>query len=147
MFEYEILSIQRTDEVFKIETECFGGEGWSRRMIEDEIDNENTAFILRIDRDTDRVVAYGCILMTLGAYEITNIAVDPLWRRQGHGEKMLKRLVKYCTVNKAEKIFLEVKDSNTAARNLYKKFGFTETGLRPRYYKDGSDAVLMTKLL
>ena len=45
----------------------------------------------------------------------------------------------------ADSSFLEVRESNLAAQELYRRFGFEETGRRPRYYKDNSeDAILMS---
>jgi len=39
--------------------------------------------------------------------------------------------------------FLEVRRSNRGARNMYESYGFAEIGVRPRYYEDGEDAVVM----
>ena len=76
---------------------------------------------------------------------ITNIAVRELYRRQGIGELLLISATDLATELNARIITLEVRASNTAAQNLYGKYGFTQTGLRRGYYIDNrEDAVLMS---
>ncbi len=76
---------------------------------------------------------------------ITNIAVRELYRRQGIGELLLISTIDLATELNARIITLEVRASNTAAQNLYHKYGFTQTGLRRGYYRDNKeDAVLMS---
>ncbi len=76
---------------------------------------------------------------------ITNIAVRELHHRQGIGELLLISTIDLATELNARIITLEVRASNTAAQNLYHKYGFTQTGLRRGYYIDNKeDAVLMS---
>ena len=76
---------------------------------------------------------------------ITNIAVRERYRRQGIGEMLLISTIDLATELNAGIITLEVRASNTAAQNLYHKYGFTQAGLRRGYYIDNrEDAVLMT---
>jgi ribosomal-protein-alanine N-acetyltransferase len=76
---------------------------------------------------------------------ITNIAVRELHRRQGIGELLFISTIDLATELNARIITLEVRASNTAAQNLYHKYGFTQTGLRRGYYMDDKeDAVLMS---
>ncbi len=75
---------------------------------------------------------------------LTNIAVRELYRRQGVGELLLISVIDMATELNARIITLEVRASNTAARNLYYKYGFTQVGLRHSYYSDNKeDAILM----
>lgn len=76
---------------------------------------------------------------------ITNIAVRVSHRRQGIGELLLISIIDMATELNARIITLEVRASNTAAQNLYHKYGFTQVGLRHGYYSDNKeDAVLMS---
>ena len=79
--------------------------------------------------------------------DITNIAVDPEYRREGLGGKMLELLANVSRDRGMESITLEVRASNIPAISLYEKYGFERSGLRKRYYKDNEDAILMTKML
>ncbi|MFC2016957.1 ribosomal protein S18-alanine N-acetyltransferase [Chloroflexota bacterium] len=75
---------------------------------------------------------------------IANIAVRELHRRQGIGELLLISTIDLATGLNAHIITLEVRASNTAAQNLYHKYGFAQTGLHRGYYTDNKeDAVLM----
>ena len=76
---------------------------------------------------------------------ITNIAVRGIHRRQGIGELLLILVIALVMELNARIITLEVRASNTAAQNLYHKYGFAQVGLRRGYYTDnGEDAVIMS---
>ncbi len=76
---------------------------------------------------------------------ITAIAVREIHRRRGIGELLLIRLIDLALKLQADGITLEVRTSNRGGRNLYEKHGFTEVGLRHRYYNDNKeDALLMS---
>jgi len=78
--------------------------------------------------------------------QITDIFIQPEYRRQGLAEKNLRELF---TENKhSANAYLEVRASNTAAQNLYAKLGFVKTGVRKNYYRaPAEDAVLLRKNL
>lgn len=76
---------------------------------------------------------------------IATFAVHPNFRRQKIGEQLLAHALKSASAEGALKSFLEVRASNHAAREMYRKFGYLEDGIRKGYYKDnGEDAILMT---
>jgi len=76
---------------------------------------------------------------------LINIAVRESYRRQGIGELLLISVIDLTTELNTSIITLEVRASNTAARSLYGKYGFTQVGLRRGYYiKDREDGVLMS---
>jgi [ribosomal protein S18]-alanine N-acetyltransferase len=76
---------------------------------------------------------------------IATIATHPDFRRQGIAQALLAHVLKLGAEEGAIRSFLEVRESNSAAQALYRKFGYEETGRRPRYYKDnGENAILMT---
>jgi ribosomal-protein-alanine N-acetyltransferase len=80
--------------------------------------------------------------------EVLTLAVTPGARRQGMGTGLLWEAKARMVSHGASVVFLEVAASNVAALSLYRAEGFVEVGRRPRYYADGSDAVVMrAKLL
>ncbi len=83
---------------------------------------------------------------TLDEAELITIGVAPDARRGGIAAAMLGIMEGELKKNGVKSIFLEVAQDNTPARNLYKQNGFTEIGVRPKYY-DGVDAVMMKKEL
>ncbi|HRK70176.1 MAG TPA: ribosomal protein S18-alanine N-acetyltransferase [Micropepsaceae bacterium] len=77
--------------------------------------------------------------------EILTLCVDPARRNQGEGMKLIRAAISLLTVRKISRLFLDVAHTNDAARALYAKAGFAETGRRPRYYRNGADAILMAR--
>ncbi|MFC1897723.1 ribosomal protein S18-alanine N-acetyltransferase [Chloroflexota bacterium] len=80
-----------------------------------------------------------------GEAHITSIAVRELRRRQGIGELLLISVIDLANRLNANIVTLEVRVSNAIAQGLYYKYGFTQAGLRRKYYiEDGEDAVIMS---
>jgi ribosomal-protein-alanine N-acetyltransferase len=76
---------------------------------------------------------------------IVTVAVLPEEQRRGLGRAVVHALVELAADSGMEDATLEVRVSNTAARALYREYGFYEVGTRKRYYSDnGEDAVIMT---
>lgn len=76
---------------------------------------------------------------------ITTIATRETFRRQGVGELLLQSIINLAGQRAARIVTLEVRISNTAAQQLYTKYGFNEVGLRRGYYTDNrEDAVIMS---
>src|SRR5438128_1704079 len=79
----------------------------------------------------------------LGRLETENIAIARSARRGGLGTRLLGEFVDLARAEGAESVFLEVRESNRAARLLYEKWSFTERGRRKKYYQDPEeDAIL-----
>ena len=90
------------------------------------------------------VAAYGGMLITVDEGQITNIAVHPDHRRKGYGAAITRALLRHAKDAKLESVSLEVRVSNTAAIELYKKAGFAEAGRRKGFYaKPTEDALVM----
>jgi ribosomal-protein-alanine N-acetyltransferase len=76
--------------------------------------------------------------------QLMNVATLPQDRQKGYGRALMADLVQTARERRASLVTLEVRRSNGAARSLYRAFGFTDQGIRPRYYSDnGEDAVVM----
>jgi ribosomal-protein-alanine N-acetyltransferase len=81
-----------------------------------------------------------------GEWELENIAVVPEYKRQGIGHALLQRLLAVASATGGERLLLEVRDSNHAARKLYESQGFVISGRRKGYYRDPvEDALLYEK--
>ncbi|MDR0449504.1 MAG: GNAT family N-acetyltransferase [Rickettsiales bacterium] len=123
--------IEKLAELHKI---VFGDKGWGADEImalkksgAEVLGNENAMIIYRAAADEA---------------EILTIAVHPDRRREGLASALIALMEK--ELKNAKKIFLEVSVENTAATQLYKSLGFSETAKRPGYYQ-GVDAILMAK--
>jgi ribosomal-protein-alanine N-acetyltransferase len=93
----------------------------------------------------DRILGLVGIWFVMGEGHIVTIAVRPEERRRGLGELLLVAALEEAVEAGQEQVTLEYRISNAAARALYEKYGFTQVGVRARYYTDNQeDAVLMT---
>jgi ribosomal-protein-alanine N-acetyltransferase len=91
------------------------------------------------------IVGFAGFWIMAGEAHITNIAVRERYRRHGIGELLLISIIDLATELNTRFVTLEVRSSNTAAQNLYYKYGFTQVGLRRGYYTDNKEnAVLMS---
>jgi ribosomal-protein-alanine N-acetyltransferase len=85
-----------------------------------------------------------------GEAELLTIAVDPAARRQGTGRALVEAFLAEATARGAETAFLEVAETNAAARSVYAATGFQQTGRRKGYYRGAGqvvDAILMGRRL
>jgi [ribosomal protein S18]-alanine N-acetyltransferase len=81
-------------------------------------------------------------------WELENVVVAPAARRMGIGKGLLEGLLAEAANTYSESVFLEVRESNHAARGLYESLGFRETGRRKSYYNSPlEDAVLYSLIL
>jgi ribosomal-protein-alanine N-acetyltransferase len=76
---------------------------------------------------------------------IISVAVMPEFRRIGVGYSLVQRILSALTSMQADECYLEVRVSNNAAIELYRRIGFDIARSIPRYYYDGSDAYVMIK--
>jgi len=80
-------------------------------------------------------------------WEIENIVIAPSVQRRGLGTRLVRELLGLAGGRGARAVYLEVRESNRAARALYSKLGFRETGRRRSYYRNPEeDAVVYRKL-
>jgi ribosomal-protein-alanine N-acetyltransferase len=110
----------------------------------------NLKTLLRSPRDAlcwngQLVVGYIGVWFMADEAHITSIAVREEFRRRGLGEVLLLGVLKMAVARRAQLSTLEVRISNHSAQALYLKHGFTQSGLRKRYYSDNyEDALIMT---
>lgn len=120
-------------------------DSWSIDVITSAFANPHN--IILVEEDEDKEVV-GAVFMSVIASEceLQNIVVSQKNKRQGIGERLLKEALRFSAERGAEVLYLEVRDSNNAARALYEKLGFHTVGRRKEYYKTPTeDAVLMKK--
>lgn len=95
-------------------------------------------------RDRNKISGYIMAEHILEQGELQRIAIVPFIRKMGIGTLLLQEFRERYRKMGVETIYLEVRESNQAARNFYKKSGFEEYGRRPKYYSDPmEDAILM----
>jgi [ribosomal protein S18]-alanine N-acetyltransferase len=92
----------------------------------------------------DRIVGYAVIDKWPDQEHLVSIAVIPASRKKGVGQALLDHLMERLETGSLK---LEVRRSNKAALDLYRKNGFVQSGVAHSYYTDGEDAILMEKVI
>ena len=93
-----------------------------------------------------QVFAYMVLMLGYEEGHVLNLTVAPEWRRRGIATELLLHAAYTARCHRAEALFLEVRPSNQGALALYRQMGFSELGVRRRYYPavDGrEDAIVM----
>lgn len=126
-----------------IEAECFTtpeSENSVRSVIENPV---YEAFVAEIDGE---ISGHTITMSTVGDMDILSVAVRPVFRKKGIGQKLMENLIAKAYENNIYDVFLEVRKSNIAAISLYEKMGFEKIGERKNFYDlPKEDAVLMKK--
>ena len=121
---------------------------WPERAYQYEL-NDNPASLLWVaeinpSEGERRVAGLVVAWLILDEAHIATLAVHPDFRRNGIGESLLLTVLEDAFLKGASQAMLEVRASNSAAINLYRRFGFEIAGRRLSYYRDNNeDAVLM----
>jgi len=116
---------------------------WPRDAYHHEL-RENRLACYLVAREFHRIVGYAGMWVILDEAHVTTIAVDPLHRRRGFGERLLVALIDEAMKRGARWVTLEVRKSNLGAQTLYRKYGFKDIGIRRAYYSDNrEDAIVM----
>lgn len=98
-----------------------------------------------IPPEAQNIIAFAGMWSMIGEAHITTIAVHPDYRGRGIGELMLSSLIGSAYALRARVVTLEVRVTNSVAQSLYRKYGFYQTRIQPRYYSDNhEDAYLMS---
>lgn len=117
---------------------------WPERSFRFEL-TDNPASRCWVFELDGRIVGMLVAWMLVDEAHIATIATHPDHRRRGIARNLLRYALRYMSKEGALSSFLEVRESNTAAQEMYRTFGYEKTGRRKRYYKDtDEDAILMT---
>ena len=77
--------------------------------------------------------------------EVLNLAVDPAKRRAGIANALLNEAFAEFRRRAVRRVFLEVRESNSAALRFYEKQGFARTGQRAGYYREPAEAAVLMR--
>ena len=145
MGEIRILSFKEADldRIMEIENDSFASP-WTRQCYLDLSPLETISFF--VVKDGEELVGYMLYQVWEEEMELHTIAVDPERRRQGIARKMIAFMKEDATARAVERIFLQVRPSNEAARSLYQSFGFNVIGVRRGYYRDNLEDAFVMRL-
>ncbi|HEY3615316.1 MAG TPA: ribosomal protein S18-alanine N-acetyltransferase [Candidatus Sulfotelmatobacter sp.] len=147
--------------VLDLERQSATGGHWTERQYSQAFQTDGPARLLLVAAEASSPPASGLISVKgsgiLGflvahhlapEWELENIVVAPAARHRGIGKRLLETLLDAARETNSSAVFLEVRESNTAARTLYEGSGFEQTGRRRSYYTSPSeDAILYRRAL
>jgi [ribosomal protein S18]-alanine N-acetyltransferase len=116
---------------------------WTETGLREEIERDSARGETWVLHEDGVVAAFVILWFIVDEMQVQNVSTDPARRRRGHARALLRCALHRAEVRGCTKVTLEVRASNTAALALYESFRFDRVGLRPRYYSNGDDAVLM----
>ncbi len=129
------------DAVHEIESRVFQ-QPWSVNLFRGELLKPDKRIYLSA-KLKDRLVGYAGLMLVDGEAHITTLAVDTPYRGKRIGSLLALRIIEIAILKRVHWLTLEVRESNEAGQELYKKFGFKQIGVRQKYYSDGENAVIM----
>ncbi|MDP3284232.1 MAG: ribosomal protein S18-alanine N-acetyltransferase [Desulfobacterales bacterium] len=144
------LSLYDIEQIHTIEEISFKAP-WSRTLFLEELACKTASdYVVKLagSEKHEPVIAYICSRIIGCELSILRIAVSPEWRNMGIASWLLDKCFKMARDKGVTSVFLEVRESNSAAIALYGKLGFISVGKRPAYYPEtGEDAVVLMKKL
>lgn len=129
------------DALVELETAGFGVDAWGASVLRDEL---AAGRILLVAGD-DRVTGYVDVSVAADVADLLRIVVDPAARRTGTATALLDAATRRAVDAGATRMLLEVSTANTVAIAFYERSGFTSVSRRRRYYRDGTDALVLQR--
>jgi ribosomal-protein-alanine N-acetyltransferase len=132
---------QDVPRVHEIECASFRSP-WSKTALFGELRNDVAHYLVL---ESDGVICgYAGMWVLFEEAHMTNVAILADYRKNGRGRRLMLAMMEHAVRHGAEKMTLEVRESNLVAQHLYQTLDFEQNGRRPRYYSDtGEDALLL----
>jgi [ribosomal protein S18]-alanine N-acetyltransferase len=136
------MQLEDLDQVTAIEIAAYEYP-WTHTIFRDCLRAGYNCWVLA---QATEVIGYGVLSVGAGEAHVLNVCVARAQQGEGHGKHLMKRLIDLARWHQAQRVFLEVRPSNTRAVALYDQLGFNEIGKRPNYYpskRGREDAIVM----
>jgi ribosomal-protein-alanine N-acetyltransferase len=130
------------DVIAILEAECQGEDAWSAALVREGVTGDLPT-ISYLVAEKDGVVGYAVASYAGDIAELQRIGGAAEHRRQGLATALLDEVIAHAPSTGADRMLLEVRSDNAGALAFYAEHGFVEIDRRPRYYRDGADAVVM----
>lgn len=141
-FSFRRMTLEDIPNVMVIEHEAFTLP-WTETAFRNELTNNLFARYMVMEYEGNPI-GYAGMWTIVDEAHVTNIAILKAYRGRKLGDRLLDELMNAASTIGMLRMTLEVRVSNTVARSLYEKKGFTSAGLRKGYYSDNhEDAMIM----
>ncbi len=139
--EIKNVELCNLDEIFEI-SNCYFD--WSKKQLEESLKNGN---IFLAAEQGNEIVAFLLAEDLIDSFNLLLIATKNEFKNKNIATKLMQKLEEIAKNKKIEKIWLEVRENNIPAINLYKKNDFKNIYLRRNYYKNGENALIFEKVI
>jgi ribosomal-protein-alanine N-acetyltransferase len=130
-----------------LELICEGADAWSETLIREGVERRLPTTTWLVAADGTDISGYAVYAVVDDVAELQRIGVDPAQRRRGIAVGLLKDVRLRARAAGATRLLIEVREDNDGALALYRGAGFVEIARRPKYYRDGSTAIVMEAAL
>lgn len=131
-------------EISALEQACYG-DPWPVSAFSSLPDNSRVFFVLARSGPLGSIAGYAVAWYVMDEGELANLAVAPLLRGQGIGRALLDAMLADAKKRGIANVYLEVRESNVPARQLYSARGFAEVGRRKGYYRSPTEDALILR--
>ncbi len=143
LFGFRVMTEEDLPSVLAIENTVYQFP-WSENIFKDCMRVGYYCQVMEIENE-DGIIGYSALSIAAGESHLLNICIHKDWQGEGFGREMLAHSVKTAGRLNANIVFLEVRESNKAATQMYHSMGFNQIGVRPDYYpstKGKEDALI-----
>jgi [ribosomal protein S18]-alanine N-acetyltransferase len=135
-----------------LEEEALGSDAWSPNLVTEAVAGRipTTMFLVATSPSVEPVettIGYAAVSLVADVAELQRIAVAATHRRTGVASALLRHVEQEAVRRHADRMLLEVRDDNRGALAFYARQGFIELDRRPRYYADGTTAIVLARTL
>lgn len=123
------------DAIYYIKKEQFSNP-WKKQFFYDELDHDIAFFYVAEDTTSKEITGYIIFWIIQETLELHDIAVREKYKKKGIGSQLLDFMLETAHARQVEEMFLEVRQSNTAAIALYEKYDFKKIDVRKNYYTE-----------
>ncbi|WP_151083278.1 ribosomal protein S18-alanine N-acetyltransferase [Nocardioides cynanchi] len=127
-----------------LERDALGSDAWSENLVREGAAGRLPTTHYLVATDGDELTGYAATSI-VDVAELQRIAVAETSRRTGVASDLLARVESEVRARQVDRLLLEVREDNHGACAFYAARGFTEIDRRPRYYADGTTAVVLLK--
>jgi ribosomal-protein-alanine acetyltransferase len=137
------MKLEDTAAVAELEHQIFT-DAWSEKAVQETLENPQTVCL--VAEKMGHIAGYLLVYTADDEADIARLATIEEMRRFGVGTDLIHALDLICWENQIQIILLDVRESNEAAKAFYAKLGFTQDGVREKYYQNPvENAILMSR--
>ena len=122
-------------------------DAWNEKMLTSAFNAGNFFGFIAEEVKGGAPIGFITYSVNIDTADLQDLFVDEKCRKKGVGRALVAEFISAARERGVKKLFLEVRESNIPAINLYKKAGFTFLSERKKYYSDGENALVLVKEL